>query len=656
MSLDNDVQLAQTFDEIDKSVLSSFTHIIGFDLGHGEFSLFQVSDEQNDSAKCIEINNKKSQITAIAVKDTGEILVGNKAITTYDEAVITVGFKRKPGENPNLDRLVGLFFAGVLRSALAERKVSLSNKTLILVGCPSEWTREQQRGYQAILQEAISDLPCETKPKVAVVPESRAAIQCARQSGQFSIDELQAGTVSLLDFGSSTVDSTLLQSGQDLHDKDDGCDLGAFLLDELIVCDVLQRQDEATRARICDAMRYRASNLGRCLLRAREVKEAYFDMPEFKEKRLLAKGTVDIESHDGDIDYMDVRLTMGQLRALIEETPLLYIEESAHSWDIPKDLLFFPCPDYSHLPYKDALMRFSEKVRGQMEQKREAGKVSKVLLTGGAARMDLVKTIVESSFPDVIHARMSAPETSVAEGLALRGRAEVMCARFTHDMRNQFSTGLTAMLQEETLRFYHLTSDSVVDAAIREVIDVEIQKACNNRMQGSDLATSCAGEVGYWIDDGNLKVHVISAAEKWFTTSTIDKVNDSLNALAAKHSIPAVTIGGETALSMARSIETTSIENSLKRGLKGPDVTRAVYESMDIIDKIINLLGFWDLGSLSPIQRGKLRDEIRSRLHKGLMETLQGQSDLARKLQTSLQSDIERDVERIIALETCAYL
>ncbi len=654
MSSKDDMQPTQAFDEIDKAALLGFTCIIGFDLGHGEFSLFQASDEQNDSARCIEINNQRSQITAIAIRPDGGILIGNRAITTYDDAAITVGFKRRPGENPDFERLIGLFFAEVLKSALAEGKINPNSSTLILVGCPTEWDKERQMRYQTILHEAIRDLPYNEKLAVAVIPESRAAIQCARRSGQFSIDELQARAVSLLDFGSSTVDATLLQSGQDIHDVDDGCDLGAFLLDELIACEALREQDEKTRARICDAMRYRISNLGRCLLRAREVKEAYFNMPEFKENRLLTRGVIDIESRDGNIDYLDIRLTMNRIRELIEETPLSCIEESVRSWNLPEELLFFPPPEYANLSYRTAMTKFLENVRRKTEQRDR--NISKVLLAGGAARMDLIKTIVTSAFPNTVHATMSAPDTSTAEGLVLRGRAEIMCARLIHDMHTRFTAEITSTIQADIDKFYYLIADSVVDAVVCKVIDAEIQRACNNRMQGSDLAASCAKEVSCWIDDGNLKPCVRAATENWFTAEPIDKVNDLLGALASKYSIPAVTIRRETALSMAQSINTSFIEYHLKQGLNGPNVICAVEESKNIFNWLCGLVGIWDLGDFSLAQRDRLRDEIRSRLHKGLMEALQGQIGLVGRLQTSLLTDVERDIEKVVALETCAYL
>ena len=437
MSQEMPIRSTRLLDEID---VSSFNNIIGFDLGHGEFSVSCISKDKLDEAKCVEINKgKKSQITAVATTRNDKVLIGEEAITTFEEIEeLWVGFKRRPNGDPIYNYKISLLFNKAIQKSLAGGKINLTKDTLTLVGCPSEWSKEHQREYQSILQKSLPE-SLEQQPTVVVIPESRAAIQFAKVSGDFSIKELQTSTVVLLDFGSSTVDVTLLHIGKDIHDLDFGCDLGAFLLDELIFFEIVRQLNGRERIDYLNCLRYNSSNIGQCLLKARELKESYFNQEEFgfRETLPLSKGDVDLESEDGEFYSLRFRLTMGQIHNLIYETKLQQIEESVKNWSLPKDLFFFPPAEYSNLSYYEALTKFIQTTNEKLKESCQNWKVTKTLITGGAARMGFVKTITDSAFSQSYNVFMNEPEINVAKGLALRGRAEVWSALFLRDVKDQ---------------------------------------------------------------------------------------------------------------------------------------------------------------------------------------------------------------------------
>jgi len=650
------MQSTKLLDEID---FSSFNNIIGFDLGHGEFSVSCISKDKLDEAKCVEINKgKKSQITAVAITRNDKVLIGEEAITTFDEIEdLWVGFKRRPNGDPLYNYKISLLFNKAIQKSLAGDKINLTKDTLILVGCPSEWKKEHQREYQSILQESLPE-SLEQQPTVVVIPESRAAIQFAKVSGDFSIKELQTSTVVLLDFGSSTVDVTLLHIGEDIHDSDFGCDLGAFLIDELIFCETIHQLSEKERIDYLNCLRYNSSNIGQCLLKARELKESYFNQEEFgfRENQPLSKGDVDLESEDGEFYSLRFRLTMGQIRNLVYETKLQQIKESVDNWSLPKDLFFFPTAEYSNLSYFEALTNFIQITNEKLKESCQNWNVTKTLITGGAARMGFVKTITDSAFSQSYNVFMNEPEINVAKGLALRGRAGVWSALFVRDVNDQTYSKIENMIKTNIDNLYAFIAYYIKEGVKEALIEEAIKDAWMNDKETKDLAEACSLMMVYAIKEGFIEYVVKVSTEAWLTTYITDNINDSLYEICTRCSMAAIQIDKETALKMANLIDTTSIVNLLTVKLQGSIITNAVESSMDWIDKFFRWIGIFNIGKLNSEQRTKLNEEINNRILLGVYEALTNDNNILKELEATLTNDIQNEVNKIIAEETCAYL
>lgn len=649
------LQSTKLIDEVD---LSPFDNIIGFDLGHGQFALNRASDNRDDTPKTIEIANKKVQITAVAITHKDEVLIGDSAITgDYEEIKeVWVGFKRRPNGDSEFDRKMQLLMSEVIRKSKENGKIVIDKNTLILVGCPSEWEPRDQRAYQTILEETFERFSGE-KPTLLVIPESRAAVQTAKVSDCFTISELQRSMVVLIDFGSSTIDITQLKSGKDIHDEDDGCDLGAFLIDQLLLCEVIHRLDEDDRNTVLEALKSNHSNIGSCLVKAREVKESYFNQEKtaFKEKRTITRGPVILELQNRDEFELDIKMSMGDFRKLINSTPLSRIKESIIKWDLKKELFFFPSERYQKYSYYEAVNAFLQDSKDIINSKHQINAFSKILITGGAARMGLSQEITNSVFSNSNVLYMEDPELVVASGLTLRGRAEILSARFVKDIQNDMFPNIKGMINSNISLLYPLIIEVIIkhiDGLIRDSID----HSCSNNEQKEDFARFCVLVMDIWIKDKNINKAVVIKTREWFYSTLYDEISDTLNVITREHSIPKITIDQKIADNMALTVDTEPIVRVLTSVLKGPVVSNAVENSMDWVDKLYRFFGAFDMSKLLQEQRAKLKSEIVSRIKYEIEKEFKSDSVLLNEFEKTLVISIENELKKIIAEETCAYL
>ena len=649
------LQATKLIDEID---LSPFDNIIGFDLGHGQFALNRASDNRDDAPKTIEIANKKVQITAVAITHKNEVLIGDSAITgDYEEIKeVWIGFKRRPNGDSEFDRKMQLLMSEVIRKSKENGKIVIDKNTLILVGCPSEWEPRDQRAYQTVLEETFERFSGE-KPTLLVIPESRAAVQTAKVSDCFTIFELQRSMVILIDFGSSTIDITQLKSGKDIHDEDDGCDLGAFLIDQLLLCEIIHRLDEDDRNIVLEALKSNHCNIGSCLVKAREVKESYFNQEKtaFKEKRTITRGPVILELQDGDEFELDIKMSMGDFRNLINSTPLSRIKESIIKWDLKKELFFFPSERYQKYSYYEAVNAFLQDAKDIINSKHQMNAFSKILITGGAARMGLAQEITNSVFSNSNVLYMEDPELVVASGLTLRGRAEILSARFVKDIHNEIFPNIKGMIDSNISSLYPLINENIVqhmDVMVQEAIKI----ACEEEQQKDFLVKVCSEVTKKWIKDKKLEEWIKSATIQWFNSNLYNEISDSLNVLTKEHSVPKIHLDRKTADIMAHSIDTEPIVKVLTSLFEGSVVSNAVENSMDWVDKLYRFFGAFDMSKLLQEQRAKLQFEIIFKIKYGIEKEFKNDSILLSEFEKTLVNSIENELKIIIAQETCAYL
>lgn len=254
----------------------------------------------------------------------------------------------------------------------------------IAIGIPSDWDAEDAAEYKKIAAEA-------GLPNVDVFKESQAAVLFARKfmNGGIPDDAIKHGVL-LVDIGSSTTDFTYMK---DLACDHCGLALGAKYIDQALLFDATQRAgyeydtpdaDAETKAQAEKARK-------RDLLETRKFKEAFFsaadldDNPEIETfplpacgQRLgyegyLTKGAVD-SCLDGSQSVCVFKLKLKQLSQEWHGTPL---EDRENTWR-------------GH--FREALKHVKGKWR--------LGPKTTIVVTGGATRMQFVKTDIQSVFGD----------------------------------------------------------------------------------------------------------------------------------------------------------------------------------------------------------------------------------------------------------------
>ena len=366
--------------------------IVGFDLGHGETSAARALMSNKDEPENLKINGLENQVTAIALDETNQVIVGENALKRNDVRMLNITFKGRPNEQ-NRD-LLRLFMRGCYRTLVESKQVFGDSRTHFYVGCPSGWTKEERlrESYELLLRET-GEAP------LTVVAESRAAFMQAKESRalQLTMEQLK-GTVLIIDIGSSTTDFTVVVDLQVSPVPDDGEDLGAALIDKLILerAIAMSREPEATRALIDG----RQSNRARCELACRKAKETYFNDQKFYE-----------ESPDRVID-ISVRLDQ-RLKLELELTGGLM-----------REILNTSLPSQGGKTWVQAYRRLLESIGERMAKAKEGLTPKVILMTGGASQMPFTLSVCQELFPSSTIKREPRPEFSVSRGLARVGRAE----------------------------------------------------------------------------------------------------------------------------------------------------------------------------------------------------------------------------------------
>jgi molecular chaperone DnaK (HSP70) len=162
------------------------------------------------------------------------------------------------------------FLIEVYKSLTKSGKISAKDN-YFFVGCPNNWSEKDQEKLKIIL--ADSGIPAE------VVPESRAAMMHALETGASRVDNQQLNTyILLVDIGSSTSDFTLIKSDQEIA-FDFGYDLGGSQLDRLILDHMINkdpRRKDIMQALNADDELGRSNSMA-CELKCRRLKESYFN-------------------------------------------------------------------------------------------------------------------------------------------------------------------------------------------------------------------------------------------------------------------------------------------------------------------------------------------------------------------------------------------
>lgn len=395
-----------------KEVKPSTEFVIGIDFGHGETSAAYYDLRNQDKLDLDILPGQKVIKSAVAIleqegKET--ICVGDAAINNAPVAKdFQISFKKRPSKMSDIERqrMVN-FMRGVYAGILDRHPDFKSREHVVYIARPSQddlWKAEES-AYIKIAEDA-------GLPVAGIQKESRAAFFRARTQGNSKIDQEVKYGVLIVDFGSSTIDFTYLNSKLE-KPIDDGCPLGASEVERTLLEYALAHAADSSMPIFRE--KYASSKdsnpYNQLLFAFREAKEKFYSNPNNPIFTLT-------------FDY--------GLLTSSEREPIY----GFGGISIPRNEINTILGDGIEGGYID---RVRKAVKVFKEEKLKGQKVSCVYLTGGASRMDFVREIFMDIFGlDDAHCPSDDnPSLIVSQGVAHLSYADIKTREKETELRKR---------------------------------------------------------------------------------------------------------------------------------------------------------------------------------------------------------------------------
>lgn len=510
------------------------TKVIGFDFGHGETALSQVIvmtyEKRSDAPKpvtSLKINKKDRQVTALAYRnDSGFLLGENAAIRASQNGVdeFYIAFKDRPSDDPEYQRVMSDYVRAVFEHLLDTGQIAEQDDLHFYVGCPSDWSGKVpgQVGEIEYYEEILS---ASGVPNLHVVRESHAALMFVLHNESVDLEHMLARGILLVDVGSSTTDFTLLKSAE--HTPIDfGQDLGASLVDKTILAYTLEHHpDGPLFEQSFDAFpKYGLL----CELACRKAKEEYFS---------------NLESYENDAEVFagQVRISTSQGERMF--WPIL-------SGQIMQEIILQDAlPTLGGLSWPDAFRHEIQLVRQRLEE--EGIYLDSVILTGGASHMNFIKQIVQGEFPDIRVFQDGAPETTIARGLALWGRADLLTQGFMAEIQALIDHDIPSIVDKHLPELLEQVSNTVANGIANDLL-LQAMKAWRNRetWQGKTMATlndmekQLSVAAKEWPKRSSAKSSIASEITTWLRTVE-EELSETTDAICKRYGLPPAALNFE---------------------------------------------------------------------------------------------------------------
>ncbi|ERN41036.1 hypothetical protein KR51_00022930 [Rubidibacter lacunae KORDI 51-2] len=481
--------------------------VIGFDLGHGEFSLTEVSMQLGQEPQTIEINNKASQITAVGKNKDGKTIIGNSAIMQRDMQSFDICFKQNPlTSSESNKRSIHDFVKAVYKKLIEGRYVEDPSNTYFFVGCPSGWQAEAVRDYQMMMIEAMLK-------NVTIVRESRAALMHAKEIKKIRPSELTK-SVLVIDIGSSTTDFTWVINEND-NPIDYGKNLGASLIDKAIFERTLNAH--AQRAELEVIFKQYPVYLRRCEFACRINKEVYFQNPD-----AYAYGDTDVT-------------------AAYEHVQRMYEFMPKVNGPIMEEILNESMQELGGKSWKSTFRDHLRAVKQELEYRQI--EPSKILLTGGASRMDFITTICDNIFPDSPWIRDVEPEFAIARGLARWGRIDINTKSFSNEANQILDRDLSGIVEKHIETLLENQAKKIAAGAVNKGLKpLLIQWRDNEISTLEELESKVNQEIEDWLNGVEASDIITSELNNWLPIVS-KEVEDRLSDLYEEYALSRAALG-----------------------------------------------------------------------------------------------------------------
>lgn len=388
-----------------KQVTQNTEFIIGIDFGHGETSaaFYNLKNQEKEDLDILPgLKVIKSAVAILEQEGKETICVGDAAITNAPYAKdFQISFKKRPSEMNKTERgRMVAFMKGVYAEILNRKTDYKSRDHAVYIARPSQdiWDSEE-KAYLQMAEDA-------GLPIAGIQKESRAAYFRARTQPDSKIDSYVKDGVLIVDFGSSTIDFTYLNSKLS-KPKDDGCPYGASQVERTLLEYAMDNPSAPAMEQFAQLYRDKKKSIpyNQILYQFRVAKEQFYSNALMRDFRL----TMDL----GDITVSDGSPISGAI-----------------SFKISRQKVNDVLNGYIEI-VKQEVVKFKEKLKDQP--------VVGVYLTGGASRMDFVRQIFMEIFNlDEAHCPSdNNPSVIVSQGVAHLSYADIVTNGVAEELKKK---------------------------------------------------------------------------------------------------------------------------------------------------------------------------------------------------------------------------
>lgn len=386
-----------------KKITENTEFIIGIDFGHGETSaaFYDLKKKDNDNVLTdLDIlpglDHIASAVAILEQEGKETICIGENAVNFSGTAKdFKINIKKRPSTMNETERNRMVKFMKGVYAAILERYPDYNTREhVVYIARPSQdklWKTEEEQ-YLKIAEDA-------GLPVAGIQKESRAAYFRARTQPDSKIDMQVKNGVLIVDFGSSTIDFTYLNS-QMVKPIDDGCSLGASEVEKLLMQYAMEHPTDPIMPEFAKLYGHDPSSnaYNKMLFRFRKAKEDFY-----KNRN----------------PFFSVGLDYGFFTSS-EETQI----NGWGGFSVPKDKVNEILGQDREDGY---IWKVREAVKAFKQDELKDKKVACVYLTGGASRMDFVHQIFMETFHlDEVHCPFdNHPELIVSQGVAQLSYADI---------------------------------------------------------------------------------------------------------------------------------------------------------------------------------------------------------------------------------------
>ena len=534
----------------------------GFDLGDAESAIARIdTSKDGQTPEILTVEGAKSFVSAYALKNNGELLVGESACYAPDVRVRKIRFKSAYlTDRTAAAKDVKSFAAGVLGDLYRDGSLIRGEDAVFYVGTPAGWDANTKETYREIFEEV-------GYPPLKVISESRAALVAACQSRHLQVGyDILSKPVLVVDIGSSTTDFAYIRGGKEVDMRTlpvpaGGIEtagevrLGGGIMDEILLEECLKasRDGKLIRKIFADSPPWKSL----CEFRARRLKEKYFsDEAYFREHPIEES----------------VRIAAGEKTVRLK----LFLDP-----EMADRLTDSPSASLSGRTFHEVFSGALTGVRSAIASQNDPSALPELLfLTGGVSKLPAIRNWCEKAFPEAVVITGAEPEFSVAKGLALSGQIDEEMRRFRMEIREFIDSDHVEKIVEQHLaELYRTTADVIVDPMMEQVVYPVFLKWRDGQIRRlSEIDRVLQDEITRWLGSEDARKILRGPTQAWLKI-VANQLEEYTVPICVRHRVP------YKALSLNTYLSADDIDIHIDAG-----GVMALHEITFLVDAVISIM------------------------------------------------------------------